>query len=86
MATIIQQRLFDLAADIATSPPEDLAFTHSVLAQTSLPTARPPEVCFAGSAAKAELRFLSLRARLWTLKHSSLLNYHYRMVLRRVFF
>ncbi len=43
MATIIQQRLFDLAADIATSPPEDLAFTHSVLAQTSLPTARPPE-------------------------------------------
>jgi hypothetical protein len=43
VATIIQQRLFDLAADIATSPPEDLAFTHSVLAQTSLPTARPPE-------------------------------------------
>ena len=43
MATIIQQRLLDLAADIAVSPPEDLAFTHSVLAQTSLPTARPPE-------------------------------------------
>jgi hypothetical protein len=43
VASIIQQRLFDLAADIATSPPEDLAFTHSVLAQTSLPTARPPE-------------------------------------------
>jgi hypothetical protein len=43
MATIIQQRLLDLATDIATSPPEDLAFTHSVLAQTSLPTARPPD-------------------------------------------
>src|SRR6202035_2228761 len=28
---------------IATSPPEDLAFTHSVLAQTSLPTAKPPD-------------------------------------------
>ena len=36
MATAIQQRLLDLAADIATSPPDDLAFTHSVLAQTSL--------------------------------------------------
>lgn len=43
MATIIKQRLLDLATDIATSPPEDLAFTHSVLTQTSLPTARPPE-------------------------------------------
>ena len=43
MATAIQQRLLDLAADIATSPPEDLAFTHSVLAQTSLPTTRPPD-------------------------------------------
>jgi hypothetical protein len=43
MATIIQQRLLDLATDIATSAPEDLAFTHSVLAQTSLPTAKPPD-------------------------------------------
>ena len=43
MATAIKQRLLDLAADIATSPPEDLAFTHSVLAQTSLPTTRPPD-------------------------------------------
>jgi hypothetical protein len=43
MATIIQQRLLDLATDIAASPPEDLAFTHSVLAQTSLPTAKPPD-------------------------------------------
>jgi hypothetical protein len=43
VASVIQQRLLDLAAEIATSPPEDFAFTHSVLAQTSLPTARPPE-------------------------------------------
>lgn len=43
MVTVIQQRLLNLAAEIATSPPEDLAFTHSVLAQTSLPTAKPPE-------------------------------------------
>ena len=43
MASPIQQRLLDLATDIATSPPEDLAFTHSVLAQTSLPTAKPPD-------------------------------------------
>lgn len=43
MATPIQQRLLDLATDIATSPAEDFAFTHSVLAQTSLPTAKPPD-------------------------------------------
>ncbi len=43
MATVIQQRLLNLATEIATSPPEDLAFTHSVLAQTSLPTSKPPE-------------------------------------------
>ena len=43
MVTLIKQRLLDLASDIATSPPEDLAFTHSVLAQTSLPTAKPPD-------------------------------------------
>jgi hypothetical protein len=43
LATNIQQRLFNLASDIATSPPEDLAFTHTVLAQTSLPTSKPPE-------------------------------------------
>jgi hypothetical protein len=41
--TPIQQRLLDLATEIATSPPEDFAFTHSVLAQTSLPTAKPPD-------------------------------------------
>jgi hypothetical protein len=42
MATPIRQRLLDLGTDIATSPPEDLAFTHSVLAQTALPTSKPP--------------------------------------------
>jgi len=43
MVTLIRQRLLDLSTDITTSAPEDLAFTHSVLAQTSLPTAKPPE-------------------------------------------
>lgn len=43
MATPVQQRLLDLGTEIATSPPEDLAFQHSVLTQTSLPTAKPPE-------------------------------------------
>ena len=43
MASLIQQRLLDFATEIATSPPEDFAFTHSVLAQTALPTARPPD-------------------------------------------
>ena len=39
----IQQRLLDFATEIATSPPEDLAFTHSVLAQTYLPTTKPAD-------------------------------------------
>jgi len=43
MASPILQRLLDLSADIATSPPEDLAFSHSVLCQTSLPSTYPPE-------------------------------------------
>jgi len=43
MATPVQQRLLNLATDIASSPPEDLAFQHSVLTQTSLPTSKPPE-------------------------------------------
>ena len=33
----------DHAQEIARFPPEELAFTHTVLAQTSLPTARPPD-------------------------------------------
>jgi hypothetical protein len=43
MATPIRQRLLDLGTDIATSPPDDLAFTHSVLAQISLPTSKPQD-------------------------------------------
>jgi hypothetical protein len=43
MASLIQLRLLDFATEIATSPPEDFAFTHSVLAQAALPTARPPD-------------------------------------------
>src|SRR3954454_16453594 len=43
MSSPIQQRLLDLATEIATSPPEELAFSHTVLCQTSLPSAKPPE-------------------------------------------
>ena len=43
MASQIQQRLLDLAGDIATAPPDDLAFSHSVFCQTSLPSAKPPD-------------------------------------------
>ena len=42
MASQIRQRLLDLAGEIATAPPDDLAFSHSVFCQTSLPSARPP--------------------------------------------
>ena len=41
MVTPIQQRLIELGADIATTPPEDMAFQHTILCQTSLPAARP---------------------------------------------
>ena len=41
--TPVEQRLLDLGAEIATSPPDDFAFQHSVLTQISLPTAKPPE-------------------------------------------
>jgi len=43
MASAIQQRLLDLSAEIATTPPEELAFSHTILCQTSLPAARPPD-------------------------------------------
>jgi Plasmid encoded RepA protein len=43
MPSVIQQRLLDLAVEISTSPAEDLGFMHSIMAQCSLPTARPPE-------------------------------------------
>ena len=41
--TPVQQRLLDAATEIATSAADELAFTHSVLAQTSLPAGRPPD-------------------------------------------
>jgi hypothetical protein len=41
--TPIQQRLLDLATDIATSPAEELAFQHSIMTQCALPTSKPPE-------------------------------------------
>ena len=45
MASPIQQRLLELGTDIATTPPEDLAFQHTILCQTSLPAARPADGC-----------------------------------------
>ena len=43
MASAIQQRLLDLATDIASVSPDEIAFTHTVLTQTSLPASQPPE-------------------------------------------
>lgn len=43
MASVIQQRLLELSTDIVSNPADELAFQHSILAQTSLPAARPPE-------------------------------------------
>jgi hypothetical protein len=43
MASAIQQRLLDLAVDIASTPADELAFTHTVLTQTSLPASAPPD-------------------------------------------
>lgn len=43
MTSPIRQRLLDLAGDIATTPPDDLAFSHSIFCQASLPSAKPPE-------------------------------------------
>src|SRR4051794_24050319 len=43
MASAIQQRLLDLAVDIASTPADELAFTHTVLTQTSLPASVPPD-------------------------------------------
>lgn len=43
MASILQRRLVDLAGDIASTPPEDIAFSHSVFCQASLPSGKPPE-------------------------------------------
>jgi hypothetical protein len=43
MASAIQQRLLDLGTDIATTPPEELAFQHTILCQTSLPVTQPKD-------------------------------------------
>ena len=43
MASIIKQRLLDAATNIATDTPDEIAFTHTVLTQTSLPASAPPE-------------------------------------------
>ncbi len=42
MANNIQQRLLDLAVDIAGTAPEEITFHHSIMTQASLPTSRPP--------------------------------------------
>jgi len=43
MANNIQQRLLDLAVDIAGTAPEEITFHHSIMTQASLPTSRPPD-------------------------------------------
>lgn len=43
MASVIQQRLLDMATDIASASPDEIAFTHTVLTQTSLPASQPPD-------------------------------------------
>lgn len=43
MANNIQQRLLDLAVDIAGAPSEEITFHHSIMTQASLPTSRPPD-------------------------------------------
>jgi hypothetical protein len=39
----IQRRLIEAAADIRTDEPDDVAYQHSILCQTALPAAKPPE-------------------------------------------
>jgi hypothetical protein len=39
----IQRRLIEAAADIRTDEPDDIAYQHSILCQTALPAAKPPE-------------------------------------------
>src|SRR4051794_27425991 len=43
MVSPIRQRLLDLATDIATTQPDEMTFSHSVLCQTCLPAAKPPD-------------------------------------------
>lgn len=42
MLSVIQQRLLTLTTDIAFVSPDEIAFTHTVLTQTSLPASQPP--------------------------------------------
>ena len=39
----LQRRLIEAAADIREGEPDDIAYQHSILCQTSLPAAKPPE-------------------------------------------
>jgi hypothetical protein len=43
MGSAVSKRMLDLGTDIANSPAEELAFQHSILAQTCLPASRPPQ-------------------------------------------
>ncbi len=43
MVSVIQQRLLDLTTDIASVSQDEIAFTHTVLTQTSLPASQPPD-------------------------------------------
>jgi hypothetical protein len=39
----LQRRLIEAAADIREGEPDDIAYQHSILCQTSLPAAKPPD-------------------------------------------
>lgn len=41
--SLLQKRLMEAAADIRDGEPDDIAYQHSILCQTSLPAAKPPE-------------------------------------------
>ncbi len=41
MVTAIQQRLLNLGSDIATSAPDEFAFSHTILCQCALPASNP---------------------------------------------
>jgi hypothetical protein len=42
MPTAVKRRLINAAAEIVTTPPDELTFLHSVTAQCALPARRPP--------------------------------------------
>jgi hypothetical protein len=43
MASLIQQRLLDLATDITTNRPEELKFYHTITCQCAVPSAKPDQ-------------------------------------------